>query len=107
MGRRARQASLAQGTLDMLILKMLTLEPMHGYSIGVRIEQISSASSRSTRRIIMDTYLNREASVEPINEKESASEFEPVVLARVSEVTGVAPGGTGDPDDNIVWGNDN
>ena len=30
-----------QGTLDMLILKTLALEPMHGYGIGVRIEQIS------------------------------------------------------------------
>jgi len=32
---------LVQGTLDMLILKTLALEPMHGYGIGVRIEQIS------------------------------------------------------------------
>lgn len=30
-----------QGTLDMLILKTLSLEPMHGYGIGRRIEQIS------------------------------------------------------------------
>jgi transcriptional regulator len=30
-----------QGTLDMLILKTLALEPMHGYGIGVRIEQVS------------------------------------------------------------------
>ena len=30
-----------QGTLHMLILKTLTLEPMHGYGIGVRLEQIS------------------------------------------------------------------
>ena len=34
-------AGLVQGTLDMLILKTLALEPMHGYGIGVRIEQIS------------------------------------------------------------------
>ena len=32
---------LVQGTLDMLILKTLALEPMHGYGIGVRLEQIS------------------------------------------------------------------
>ena len=32
---------LVQGTLDMLILKTLALEPMHGYGIGVRITQIS------------------------------------------------------------------
>jgi PadR family transcriptional regulator, regulatory protein PadR len=30
-----------QGTLDMLILKTLSLEPMHGFGIARRIEQIS------------------------------------------------------------------
>src|SRR6202163_601346 len=30
-----------QGTLDMLILKALSLEPMHGYGIARRIEQVS------------------------------------------------------------------
>ncbi len=30
-----------QGTLDMLILKALSLEPMHGFGVGRRIEQIS------------------------------------------------------------------
>ena len=30
-----------QGTLDMLILKSLTLAPMHGFGIAKRIEQIS------------------------------------------------------------------
>ena len=33
--------ALVQGTLDMLILKTLALEPMHGYGIALRIEQIS------------------------------------------------------------------
>ena len=32
---------LIQGTLDMLILKALSLEPMHGFGIARRIEQIS------------------------------------------------------------------
>jgi len=36
-----KQSGLVQGTLDMLILKTLALEPMHGYGIGVRLEQIS------------------------------------------------------------------
>ena len=36
-----KQAGLVQGTLDMLILKTLALEPMHGFGIGQRIEQIS------------------------------------------------------------------
>jgi PadR family transcriptional regulator, regulatory protein PadR len=37
---------LVPGTLDMLILKTLSLEPMHGYGITVRIEQISKSVFR-------------------------------------------------------------
>ncbi len=33
---------LLQGTLDMLILKALSLGPLHGYGIGQRIEQMSA-----------------------------------------------------------------
>jgi transcriptional regulator len=36
-----KQSELVQGTLDMLILKTLDLEPLHGYGIGLRIQQIS------------------------------------------------------------------
>jgi PadR family transcriptional regulator, regulatory protein PadR len=36
-----KPSGLVQGTLDMLILRTLALEPMHGYGIGVRLEQIS------------------------------------------------------------------
>lgn len=36
-----KAAGLVQGTLDMLILKTLALEPMHGWGIAQRIEQIS------------------------------------------------------------------
>jgi len=32
---------LLQGTLDLLILRTLTLEPMHGFAIAKRIEQVS------------------------------------------------------------------
>jgi len=32
---------LLQGTLDLLILKCLTLEPMHGWGIAQRIRQVS------------------------------------------------------------------
>jgi len=35
-------SDLVQGTLEMLILKTLALEPMHGYGIAIRIEQISN-----------------------------------------------------------------
>ena len=34
---------LPQGTLDLLILKTLALEPQHGWAISERIEQISSS----------------------------------------------------------------
>jgi PadR family transcriptional regulator, regulatory protein PadR len=34
------RSDLVQGTLDMLILKTLALEPMHGYGITVRLEQM-------------------------------------------------------------------
>ncbi len=36
-----KPSGLVQGTLDMLILKTLQLEAMHGYGIAIRIEQIS------------------------------------------------------------------
>ena len=32
---------IPQGTLDMLILQILSLEPAHGYAIAQRLEQIS------------------------------------------------------------------
>jgi PadR family transcriptional regulator, regulatory protein PadR len=41
MPPEAKPADVVQGTLHMLILKTLALEPMHGYGIGVRLEQIS------------------------------------------------------------------
>ena len=34
-------AELLQGTLDMLILTVVALRPIHGYAIGQRIQQIS------------------------------------------------------------------
>jgi PadR family transcriptional regulator len=40
-GMTPREGALVQGTLDMLILKTIALEPMHGYGIGLRLEQIS------------------------------------------------------------------
>jgi PadR family transcriptional regulator, regulatory protein PadR len=36
-----RRGDLVQGTLEMLILKTLALEPMHGFGISVRIGQMS------------------------------------------------------------------
>jgi|SRR6185369_5899971 len=36
-----QKMDLLQGTLDMLILKAIDFEPMHGFGISVRIRQIS------------------------------------------------------------------
>jgi PadR family transcriptional regulator, regulatory protein PadR len=36
-----RDAELLQGTLDMLILKICALQPIHGYGIVQRLQQIS------------------------------------------------------------------
>ncbi len=41
-----KASDLVQGTLDMLILKTLALEPLHGYGIALRIEQISKGVFR-------------------------------------------------------------
>ena len=35
------KSDLLQGTLDMLILKVVALGPIHGYGIALRIQQIS------------------------------------------------------------------
>jgi PadR family transcriptional regulator, regulatory protein PadR len=38
----SKPTDLVQGTLDMLILTILALEPMHGWAIAQRIRQISN-----------------------------------------------------------------
>lgn len=38
----AKRIDLPQGTLDLLILKAVSLEPQHGWAISERLEQISS-----------------------------------------------------------------
>jgi transcriptional regulator len=42
----SKPSDLVQGTLEMLILKTLALEPMHGYGVALRIEQISNGVFR-------------------------------------------------------------
>jgi PadR family transcriptional regulator, regulatory protein PadR len=37
----AEKSDLLQGTLDMLILKVVALGPIHGYGVSLRIRQIS------------------------------------------------------------------
>ncbi len=42
----SRSGDMVQGTLEMLILKTLALEPMHGYGVALRIEQVSAGVFR-------------------------------------------------------------
>jgi transcriptional regulator len=42
MTPKDRSRDLVQGTLDMLVLKALSLTPMHGWGITQRIEQITN-----------------------------------------------------------------
>src|SRR5580693_7045952 len=37
----SKPPDLVQGTLDMLLLKIVALEPMNGFAIGLRLRQIS------------------------------------------------------------------
>jgi PadR family transcriptional regulator, regulatory protein PadR len=37
----SRPSDLVQGTLDLLILKILALEPLHGWAIGQRLRLVS------------------------------------------------------------------
>jgi transcriptional regulator len=37
----SRPSGLVQGTLDLLLLKLLGLEPLHGWAIGLRLKQVS------------------------------------------------------------------
>src|SRR5436190_170973 len=37
----SKPSDLVQGTLDLLILKILALEPLHGWAVGQRLKQVS------------------------------------------------------------------
>src|SRR5213083_3229683 len=41
-----RPADLLQGTLDLLLLRVLALEPMHGWALAQRIRQMSNEELR-------------------------------------------------------------
>lgn len=37
----SKPSDLVQGTLDLLLLKILALEPMNGYAVSIRLKQVS------------------------------------------------------------------
>ncbi len=43
MGAEGQKSDLLQGTLDVLILKVVALGPIHGYAIAQRLQQMSGA----------------------------------------------------------------
>jgi PadR family transcriptional regulator, regulatory protein PadR len=45
----SKPSDLIQGTLDLLILKTLSLEPKHGWAIAKRIEQVSDEALQITQ----------------------------------------------------------
>jgi PadR family transcriptional regulator PadR len=51
-----KSSDLVQGTLDMLILKTLALEPTHGYGISIRIEQLSKGVFRVNAGSLFVTF---------------------------------------------------
>src|SRR5262249_31728237 len=86
---------LVQGTLHMLILKTLTLEPLHGYGIGVRLEQISQGGflaapgslSRAWRRRARDGRMAGEWPLTENNRRAKYYHLTPQGRARLNRET--------------------
>jgi len=62
-----KASGLVQGTLDMLILRTLALESMHGYGIALRIEQITQGVFRVNPGSLFPAFrrLEREGWIKP------------------------------------------
>ena len=62
-----KSSDLLQGTLDLLILKVLCLEPMHGWAIAQRIRQLSSDVLRVNQGALYPALhrLEHQAWIEP------------------------------------------
>jgi transcriptional regulator len=86
---------LVHGTLQILILKTLTLEPLHGYGIGVRLEQISGGGFRvnagslfpGRRRLERDGLIEGEWHVSENNRRAKYYHLTPQGRARLSRET--------------------
>jgi transcriptional regulator len=80
MGRKKQTpgpGELVQGTLDMLVLKVLSLEEMHGWGIAQRIRQVSREVLRveegslypALRRLELDGFIRAEWGTSDNNRK--------------------------------------
>lgn len=56
----AESTDVVQGTLDMLILKSLSLQPMHGFGITQRIEAISKGVFRVNPGSLLQAFQRME-----------------------------------------------
>jgi PadR family transcriptional regulator, regulatory protein PadR len=101
MGRKKRTpgpGELVQGTLDMLLLKLLSLEEMHGWGIAQRIRQVSGEILRveegslypALRRLELDGLIRAEWGTSDNNRKARYYQLTPagVVDWLVSGTTG-------------------
>ena len=63
----AESTDVVQGTLDMLILKSLSLQPMHGFGVTQRIESISKGVFRVNPGSLLLAFqrMEREGLIEP------------------------------------------
>jgi len=48
----SKPSDLIQGTLDLLILKTLSLEPRHGWAIAKRIEQVRGGRAQLEKELV-------------------------------------------------------
>lgn len=95
MTANAEPGGLVQGTLHMLILKTLTLEPLHGYGIGIRLEQISDGGFRvnagslfpGLRRLERDGLIQGEWRVTENNRRAKYYHLTPQGRARLKRET--------------------
>ncbi len=49
----SKPSALVQGTLDMLLLKILALEPMNGFAVSQRLKQVSGDGLAGERRVLV------------------------------------------------------
>ena len=76
----ADKSDLLQGTLDMLVLKIVALEPVHGYGIAQRIQQISrdvlqvqqGSLYPALQRMLKEGWLEAETGVDALRVVEEA-----------------------------------
>jgi PadR family transcriptional regulator, regulatory protein PadR len=112
MGRIAKPSELLPGTLDLLILRALVPEPMHGYGIASRLKQVSddvlqvgeSSLYPALQRLLMNGWVkaqwgasenNRRArfyTLTPAGHKQLASEREEFarVIGAIQKVLNMA-----------------